>query len=99
MTQRIEKENFIKGKVRTRKSGKISSISIHVSEISFTDKGWANIGVLPLNKGGNALYNMDAELTKTEKKLVDAINPEVQEKEAEATLSSKELAVKYDTAK
>ena len=29
----------------------------------------------------------------------DALNPEVQEKEAEATLSSKELAVKYDTAK
>ena len=99
MTKRIEKENFIKAKVRTRKSGEISSLSVHISQISFNDKGWANIGVLPLNKGGYTLYNMHAELTKTEEKLVEAINPEVQEMDAEATLSAEELIAKYETTK
>ena len=99
MTKRIEKENFIKSKVRTHKSGQISSFSIHVSQVTFNDRGWANIGVLPLNKGGYALYNKHAELTKTEEKLVDAVNPEIQEKEAEATLSADELIAKYETTK
>tara|TARA_R110002020_G_scaffold9962_1_gene38648 strand:- start:1039 stop:1338 length:300 start_codon:yes stop_codon:yes gene_type:complete len=99
MTKRIEKENFIKAKVRTNKSGNISSMSIHVSQVTFNDRGWANIGVLPLNKGGYALYNIDAELTKTEEKLVEAIDPEIQEKEAEATLSTEELIAKYETTK
>ena len=94
MTKRIEKENFIKAKVRTHKSGNISSMSIHVSQVTFNDRGWANIGVLPLNKGG-----YDAELTKTEEKLVEAIDPEIQEKEAEATLSADELIAKYETTK